>query len=115
MGKTCKHIDQIRHVTPSADGCEDCLKIGDPWVHLRLCLTCGHVGCCDSSKTSTPPSIITRPRIRSSDRLSREKPGNGVTRTNFLWKDEPNQAESRGRRKLLLEGQSFAAFALVDG
>jgi len=50
MVKTCKHIDQIRQVMPSAEGCEDCLKIGDPWVHLRLCLTCGHVGCCDSSK-----------------------------------------------------------------
>ena len=44
------HIDQIRPVTPSSRGCEDCLKIGDRWVHLRLCLTCGHVGCCDSSK-----------------------------------------------------------------
>jgi uncharacterized UBP type Zn finger protein len=45
----CAHLDQIRKVTPSADGCEDCLKIGATWVHLRLCLTCGHVGCCDSS------------------------------------------------------------------
>ena len=50
MAKQCTHIDQIREVTPSANGCEDCLKIGDSWVHLRLCLTCGHVGCCDSSK-----------------------------------------------------------------
>lgn len=47
---TCSHLDQIHDVTPSADGCEDCLKIGDTWHHLRLCLTCGHVGCCDSSK-----------------------------------------------------------------
>ncbi len=45
----CTHLDQIREVTPSAEGCEDCLKIGGRWVHLRLCLTCGHVGCCDSS------------------------------------------------------------------
>jgi len=45
----CSHHDMIRSVTPSADGCEDCLAIGDEWVHLRLCLTCGHVGCCDSS------------------------------------------------------------------
>jgi len=45
----CKHLDQIRDVTPSADGCEDCLKIGATWVHLRLCMECGHVGCCDSS------------------------------------------------------------------
>jgi uncharacterized UBP type Zn finger protein len=50
MASTCTHLDQIRQVTPSAKGCEDCLAIGDTWVHLRLCLTCGHVGCCDSSK-----------------------------------------------------------------
>lgn len=50
MAKKCKHKDQIQKVTPSADGCEDCLKIGDEWVHLRLCLICGHVGCCDDSK-----------------------------------------------------------------
>ena len=50
MASTCTHLDQIRQVTPSAKGCEDCLASGDTWVHLRLCLTCGHVGCCDSSK-----------------------------------------------------------------
>jgi uncharacterized UBP type Zn finger protein len=37
-------------VTPSADGCEECLKMGSDWVHLRMCLSCGHVGCCDSSR-----------------------------------------------------------------
>lgn len=46
----CSHLDQIREVTPSAQGCEDCLRIGDSWVHLRMCLICGHVGCCDNSK-----------------------------------------------------------------
>src|SRR5436305_2318972 len=50
MAKQCTHLDQIRDVTPSANGCEDCLRIGDTWVHLRECLICGHVGCCDSSK-----------------------------------------------------------------
>lgn len=45
----CQHLDQIREVTPSADGCEDCLRIGSWWVHLRLCMSCGYVGCCDSS------------------------------------------------------------------
>ena len=45
----CSHLNQIRPVMPSARGCEECLKSGDKWVHLRLCLTCGHVGCCDSS------------------------------------------------------------------
>jgi uncharacterized UBP type Zn finger protein len=46
----CTHTNQIRDVKPHSRGCEDCLKIGDTWVHLRLCMRCGHVGCCDSSK-----------------------------------------------------------------
>jgi uncharacterized UBP type Zn finger protein len=46
----CRHLDQVRNVkarTPK--GCEECLKANMQWVHLRLCLSCGHVGCCDSS------------------------------------------------------------------
>jgi len=47
---TCEHIDGITPAPPhTLEGCEDCLKIGSDWVHLRLCLSCGHVGCCDSS------------------------------------------------------------------
>jgi uncharacterized UBP type Zn finger protein len=46
---TCNHLDQIREVTPQANGCVDCLAVGDGWIHLRLCVTCGYVGCCDSS------------------------------------------------------------------
>jgi CPA2 family monovalent cation:H+ antiporter-2 len=45
----CTHLDRIAPVFPSAPGCEECLRIGATWVHLRLCLTCGHVGCCDTS------------------------------------------------------------------
>jgi len=46
----CTHLDQVRDVTPrTPNGCEECLKTGSRWVHLRLCLACGHVGCCDSS------------------------------------------------------------------
>ena len=48
--KVCSHLEQIHTVFPSADGCEDCLRLGDSWVHLRICLSCGHTGCCDSSK-----------------------------------------------------------------
>ncbi|HKX27967.1 MAG TPA: UBP-type zinc finger domain-containing protein [Blastocatellia bacterium] len=50
MTPACAHLDQIRPVVPSTRGCEECLALGDPWVHLRICRTCGHVGCCDSSK-----------------------------------------------------------------
>ena len=49
MRPPCEHVDQVTDAQPSADGCEDCLAIGARWVHLRMCRTCGHVGCCDSS------------------------------------------------------------------
>jgi len=46
----CSHLDQIRVTPPDAvEGCEECMKTGDRWFHLRVCLTCGKVGCCDSS------------------------------------------------------------------
>lgn len=50
MANRCTHKDQIREVRPSSEGCEECLQSGDEWVHLRVCLTCGHVGCCDESR-----------------------------------------------------------------
>ncbi len=49
MGDTCSHLDTIKTVQPSAHGCEECLKTGSPWVHLRVCRARGHVGCCDQS------------------------------------------------------------------
>jgi uncharacterized UBP type Zn finger protein len=46
----CGHLDQIEPVTPSSTvGCSQCIAMGARWMHLRLCLTCGEVGCCDSS------------------------------------------------------------------
>ncbi len=47
---TCTHLDQASpDIAPSGNGCEECLATGGQWVHLRLCLSCGHVGCCDQS------------------------------------------------------------------
>jgi uncharacterized UBP type Zn finger protein len=47
----CEHLQHPGNAAPrTPQGCEECLKSGDEWVHLRLCLQCGHVGCCDSSK-----------------------------------------------------------------
>ena len=50
-GTACSHLDQVAvHELPlSVEGCEDCLRDGGVWLHLRICLTCGHVACCDSS------------------------------------------------------------------
>ena len=51
MSTVCTHLDQValRELPASVDGCEDCLLDGGKWLHLRICLTCGHVGCCDDS------------------------------------------------------------------
>ena len=47
---TCSHLSELSPVTPrTPQGCEECLARGGTWVHLRLCMTCGHVGCCDNS------------------------------------------------------------------
>lgn len=51
MNTACTHLSMIRReAAPKTDGCAECLAMGDTWVHLRLCLHCGHVGCCDNSK-----------------------------------------------------------------
>jgi uncharacterized UBP type Zn finger protein len=50
LAQQCTHLDQILDVEPSGNGCKECLETGDTWVHLRMCQSCGHIGCCDSSK-----------------------------------------------------------------
>ena len=50
MSEPCEHVALAKDVTPSGNGCVECLEIGDEWVHLRLCMMCGHVGCCNDSK-----------------------------------------------------------------
>jgi len=50
MAAECRHLDQIQVTETRKHVCEECVQTGDHWVHLRLCLSCGHVGCCDSSK-----------------------------------------------------------------
>jgi uncharacterized UBP type Zn finger protein len=49
--ESCTHLEHVRigQLPESVDGCQDCLRTGDPWLHLRICLECGKVGCCDDS------------------------------------------------------------------
>jgi uncharacterized UBP type Zn finger protein len=64
----CSHLDTIQDVRPNADGCEECLATGSWWVHLRLCLACGHVGCCDSSPNrhaSKHAAAVAHPIVQS--------------------------------------------------
>jgi uncharacterized UBP type Zn finger protein len=67
---TCTHLDQvlISQLPESVDGCEECLLSGDPWLHLRICLECGKVGCCDDSPNrhaSAHAHASSHPIIRS--------------------------------------------------
>lgn len=51
MEVNCTHLDQLKDVEPvTPKGCQECLNMGDDWVSLRMCMECGHIGCCDSSK-----------------------------------------------------------------
>ena len=68
MASECTHAKTIKLTHPDKHVCEDCIKIGDTWVHLRMCLECGHVGCCDSSKNKHATKhfhATTHPLIRS--------------------------------------------------
>ena len=72
MSKTCTHLEQIERVElpESIAGCEDCLATGGTWVHLRMCQTCGHVGCCDSSPNrhaTAHASAAGHPVVRSAE------------------------------------------------
>jgi uncharacterized UBP type Zn finger protein len=62
MPETCSHLNQIKFAHTDKHACEDCIKTGDTWVHLRLCLECGHVGCCDSSKNKHATKHFRRAR-----------------------------------------------------
>jgi len=60
MGELGRHLDQLRVVATEEPTCPECAQLGDRWVHLRLCLTCGHVGCCDSSRNKHASRDATR-------------------------------------------------------
>jgi K+:H+ antiporter len=68
MESPCDHLAKPKVTKTHTHVCEDCVKIGDKWVHLRLCMECGHVGCCDSSKNKHATRhfhATTHPVIRS--------------------------------------------------
>ncbi len=65
---SCGHLELVLDVGPRSQGCEECLRLGERWVHLRLCLSCGHVGCCDSSRRRHATAhfwATTHPIVRS--------------------------------------------------
>jgi uncharacterized UBP type Zn finger protein len=64
----CTHLEDVKVTETANHTCEECVKMGDSWVHLRLCMECGHVGCCDSSKNKHATKHFHRtkhPLVRS--------------------------------------------------
>jgi hypothetical protein len=80
--RRCTHEGQIRDVEPSGDGCKVCLQMGDTWVHLRECLTCGQVGCCDNS-------VSLRRRNALSFRVTLS-PGGLLDLSLATWREAPH-------------------------
>jgi len=99
MAVKCTHIaDHVKNVKPRSKGCEECLKTGDTWVHLRMCLECGHVGCCDSSKNRHARAHFhetQHPIIQSAERA---KTGAGATSTTRISKSVRLRFSSPQRR-----------------
>ena len=68
MAQECTHLTHLKFTQTNEHACAECVKMGDTWVHLRLCMECGHVGCCDSSKNKHATKHFHRskhPVIRS--------------------------------------------------
>ena len=92
MTDVCTHLDtiQVTSLPENVPGCEDCLRIGGWWVHLRLCLTCGHVGCCDSSPNRHATAHARTSQHPIIHRSSRVRTGAGVT-----WTRSHSRSNSR--------------------
>ena len=70
MSKPCAHLENISLEPMPEGGCEECLAMGDTWLHLRYCITCGKTGCCDSSKNThahKPADESGHPTVRSKE------------------------------------------------
>jgi len=82
---SCQHTKGLHGKEPrTPDGCEECLATGGRWVHLRLCLECGHVGCCDDSPNTHATNHARATGIRRSRRPSRVNGGCTAIRTMYL-------------------------------
>jgi hypothetical protein len=98
MAVQCSHLNMIEIVDPPPHiaGCEECLKTGSWWVHLRMCQTCGHIGCCDSS----PGRHATRHAVSASHPILRSvEPGEDwswcvIDQVMFVVRPSPEDAEA---------------------
>ena len=110
MPVTCTHLDQIEvtELPEQIAGCEECLKTGDRWVHLRMCMTCGKIGCCDSSPNKHATAHARESEHPISARPSPARTGAGATSTSSR---SGSRRGSRFAQVLVHEGDGHAALA----
>jgi uncharacterized UBP type Zn finger protein len=90
----CSHLDTIEFtaIPDPVVGCEECLKIGSTWVHLRMCMECGKIGCCDDSPNghaSKHAREVSHPIIKSAEAA---RTGAGATSTRWRSSSDPEGA-----------------------
>ena len=118
---TCTHLDQIRltELPASIAGCEDCLRDRRRWVHLRMCMTCGQIGCCDSSPNRHASRARSGGGIRSRARRSPARTGAGATSTSSRSRraDEtgPARRDERQPGAILTAAILGSGIAAIDG
>jgi hypothetical protein len=91
MTMVCGHLDRIavESLPMSIEGCGECLKIGSRWVHLRMCMSCGKIGCCDSSPNrhaSRHAAVDDHPIARSAEQ-DEDWSWCYVDEVAFVWSD----------------------------
>ncbi len=106
MAAECTHLDQIKITTTDKHVCEDCIKTGDTWVHLRLCVECGHVGCCDSSKNKHATKHFRKTRHPICAPTKEARIGDGATWTRSCLSRSRERGELAHSRALPLGGNS---------
>jgi hypothetical protein len=103
MAKGCTHIVGVCDVTPSALGCEECLKSGSEWLHLRICRTAVTSVAATILPTNMRPGISTTPDIRSSRVTIRRKVGAGVMSMKYYSICRTERPRMTGRSRATIE------------
>ena len=102
MPKECTHLDQIKVRKTTKHVCEECVKMGDTWVHLRMCLICGKVGCCDSSKNTHATKHFHKDHHPLMCSIEPGNPGSGATW--IRWKRAKSKLEGGREQPIRMVG-----------
>ena len=102
MANKCTHTEDLTAAAARSDGCEDCLRTGDQWVHLRLCIACGHVGCCDDSRNKHATAHFRSTGHPVIESVEPDENWRWCYVDEALLSTEPDEAGTSGERKTFM-------------